>query len=228
MAEDNKVAVYNLPDIKSTSDDAIPNYLASLGFKESHSITDLRLGLGYASLAVAGACFYWDYKLGFDDTKMYSLVAVAVYALLNLALTHFTNVQGDNVYYGTTPSGESITISTKSPKYTPVYQVTVTVTGKAKGSKSVTSIERPFSEWFDSAGNFVALPFQKMFAVNVPVIAAADPKRAAPAVVEEVQALPQYSADVLDMLAAATPGVDSEASATGTSAGKKGGKRRKN
>jgi signal peptidase complex subunit 2 len=33
-------------------------------------------------------------------------------------------------------------------------------------------------QWFDAAGHFVALPFQQMFAGEVPVISKADPTKA--------------------------------------------------
>ncbi len=38
------------PDLKNTSDDAIPNYLNSLKIKQSHYLTDVRLALGYSAL----------------------------------------------------------------------------------------------------------------------------------------------------------------------------------
>lgn len=45
----------------------------------------------------------------------------------------------------------------------------------------MVSLKKPFTQWFDREGGFVALPFQQMFASNVPVIGVADPDR----VVEE-------------------------------------------
>lgn len=125
---EGKIAVYNLAgeyswylfvmkvcfaltpaDLKNTSDDAIPNYLNSLKFVQSHRLTDVRLALGYGALSVAVACFFWDYKLGFDGTKYYSAVAVVVYMALNAALTFWArNVEGNTVYVGKSPSGETV------------------------------------------------------------------------------------------------------------------------
>ena len=99
-----KIAVYNLAgnitklfvlqytcskqtDLKNTTDDALPNYLNSLKFKQSHNLTDVRLALGYASVLIAGLTFYFDFKLGWDKTKYWTLWAVVVYFLLNGALT---------------------------------------------------------------------------------------------------------------------------------------------
>ncbi len=85
------------------------NYLNSLGFKQSHRLTDVRLALGYGSLLVAGACFGWDYKFGFEPTKYYSAAAVLVYMALSAALTLWARyAEGDTVYVGTAPSGETV------------------------------------------------------------------------------------------------------------------------
>jgi len=103
-------AANTLPaDLKNTSDDAIPNYLNSLKFEQSHYLTDVRLALGYSAFLVAGACFLWDYKFGFDATKYYTAAAVAVYMVLNGALTMWIwGREKSIVYVGTAPSGETV------------------------------------------------------------------------------------------------------------------------
>lgn len=101
-----KITVHNLADLKNTSDDAIPNYLNSLGFTQSHTLTDVRLTLGYAAFFIAAASFLWDYKLGFESTKYYTAGAVAVYSVLNTALTLWIwLVEKGIVYVGTAPKG---------------------------------------------------------------------------------------------------------------------------
>ncbi len=77
------------PDLKNTTDDAIPNYLTSLKFKQSHFLTDVRLSLGYAAVVIAAATFYLDYKFGWDKTKEWTLWAVVAYFILNGALTYW-------------------------------------------------------------------------------------------------------------------------------------------
>lgn len=110
-----KITLYNLADLKNTSDDALPNYLNSLGLKQSHTLTDVRLVLGYSAFLVAAACFLWDYKLGFESTKYYTAGAVAVYSLLNTALTMWIWLKEKGiVYVGTAPNGE--TVNTCSPE----------------------------------------------------------------------------------------------------------------
>ena len=74
-------------DLKNTTDDALPNYLNSLKFKQDHGLTDVRLALGYTAVTIAGILFYADWKLGWDATKAYTLWAVTAYFILNSALT---------------------------------------------------------------------------------------------------------------------------------------------
>ena len=74
-------------DLKNTTDDALPNYLTSLKFKQSHFLTDVRLALGYSAVVVAAITFYFDYKLGWDKTKDQTYWAVITYFILNGALT---------------------------------------------------------------------------------------------------------------------------------------------
>lgn len=70
-------------------------------------MTDTRLALGYGAFAIAAACALWDYKLGFENTKLYTAVAVAVYTLLQGGLAFWIGwVEEGTVYQGTTPSGD--------------------------------------------------------------------------------------------------------------------------
>jgi hypothetical protein len=96
-------------DLKNTSDDAIPNYLNSLKFRQSHTLTDVRLALGYTAFGIAAACFLWDYKLGFESTKYYTAAAVTLYTLINGVLTLWIMFREKGVVYeGTSPSGEKV------------------------------------------------------------------------------------------------------------------------
>ncbi len=85
------------------------NYLNSLGFTQSHYLADVRLSLGYSAFVVAGACFLWDYKFGFESTKYYTAAAVALYAILNSALTLWIwTVEKQTIYVGTAPGGTTV------------------------------------------------------------------------------------------------------------------------
>ena len=217
-------------DLKNTSDDALANYLNSLGFRQSHTMTDVRLGLGYTALVVAAACFAWDYQLGWEATKVYTAVAVAIYALLNGAFTLWVwLVEEGTVYQGTAPGGDKtqLFVATSFKKSEPTYQLKVAIVdGKTKETKAF-EFSTPFAGFFDEAGYFVADAFQKMLVKNISVVAKADPKRAAaPEKVEKVAAAAAEETQDLDpeLLDAV---LQAEAQTTGTDKKKSGGKRRK-
>jgi hypothetical protein len=86
---EGKIAVYSVADLKNTTDDALPNYLTSLKFKPNYQIQDIKLVLGYTAVAISAALFYADWKLGWDQTKAYTLPAVVVYFLLNGIFTYW-------------------------------------------------------------------------------------------------------------------------------------------
>lgn len=122
-----KIAVYSLPgkscpvskmgsirlfqaksqiDLKNTTDDALPNYLTSLKFKQSHFITDVRLSLGYTAVVIAAITFGLDYKLGWDKTKDLTLWAVVIYFILNGALTYWIwGVEKGKIFTGENEHG---------------------------------------------------------------------------------------------------------------------------
>ncbi|KAL6694564.1 microsomal signal peptidase 25 kDa subunit domain-containing protein [Trichoderma pleuroticola] len=212
-----KISLYNLADLKNTTDDAIPNYLNSLKIKQTHFLSDVRLGLGYSAFLIAAACFAWDYKLGFEDTKFYTAIAVAVYTILNGLLTFWMMfVEKGVIYQGITPSGEKITVASATKKLDPTYRLSITVTDKSAKSR-IIEVAKPFASFFDESGYFVAAPFQQILATAVPVVGKLDPKR----IKSESQDMLNANPELLDAILAANSG-----SATGAEAAE-GGKRRK-
>ncbi|KAK4170127.1 microsomal signal peptidase 25 kDa subunit-domain-containing protein [Cladorrhinum sp. PSN259] len=233
MASQEKITVYNLADLKNTTDDALTNYLTSLKFTQSHRLTDVRLAIGYSAFLLCAACFGWDYKYGFDNTKTYTAVAVAIYTVLNSILTFWIfYVEKGTVYEGTSPSGKTtIKVSSSTNKNEPVYRLTVEVKNK-DGGKDVLKIDREFKEWFDAAGRFVAAPFQTVLATGVPAIGAVDIKRVQAAVNKKEEAAAEgvtagYTPELLEALANAAVVGSAEGSADSGTDAKKGGKRRK-
>ncbi|CAN8098655.1 unnamed protein product [Discula destructiva] len=217
----DKITVYNLADLKNTSDDAIPNYLNSLKFKQSHTLTDVRLGLGYSAFFTAAACFFWDYQFGFESTKYYSAAAVVIYSILNSALTLWIWLKEKGIIYvGTAPNGETVTIATSTTKNVPIYNLIITLTPKA-GRPTTITLARSFAEWFDEQGHFVALPFQTFLASNVNVIGSFDPKRANPDAVSTASSGDFTAQGLNDVL------TGHDTAETSGSAANKGVKRRK-
>ena len=98
---DTRISPYSLPDLKNTTDDALGNYLRSIGFKQDHSKTDVKLLLGYVAVIIAGVTFAADYKLGWEATKTWTMVAVAAYGILNAAFSYWLwFVEGSTIFEG--------------------------------------------------------------------------------------------------------------------------------
>jgi hypothetical protein len=90
MASSQKISVYSLSDLKNTTDDALPNYLTSIKFTQSHRLTDVKLALGWSAVIISAATFAADYKLGWDQTKNWTAIAVVAYFILNTVFTYWT------------------------------------------------------------------------------------------------------------------------------------------
>ncbi|KAL6720710.1 hypothetical protein ACLMJK_002635 [Lecanora helva] len=185
-----KIAVYSLSgmflvkydnNLKNTTDDAVPNYLTSLKFKQSHFLTDVRLTLGYTAVIIAAITFYADYKLGWDKTKDATFWAVLVYFTLNGALTFWIwGMEKGNVFTGEidAPSkGRSLlSIASSVTKHTPIYNLTVRYQDSNKQPKTL-ELSSPFTRWFDADGVFVAKPFQQWLASEIPLVGQVDPQK---------------------------------------------------
>ncbi|KAL8972370.1 MAG: hypothetical protein Q9183_000596 [Haloplaca sp. 2 TL-2023] len=172
-----QISVYSLSDLKNTTDDALPNYLTSLKFKQSHFLTDVRLALGYSAVVIAGVTFYADHKLGWDATKYWTFWAVLAYFTLNGALTYWVwGVEKGKVFEGQL-NGATISMASSVKKHTPIYNLKVCCE-KAGQQPQTVNISAPFTRWFDSDGYFVATPFQQWLASEVPMVGKADPKKA--------------------------------------------------
>ncbi|KAI4139118.1 MAG: hypothetical protein LQ340_008022, partial [Diploschistes diacapsis] len=158
--------------LKNTTDDALPNFLNSLRFGQSHVFTDVRLILGYSAVAIAAATFYIDYKYGWEDTKVLTCWAVLAYFILNSALTLWIwGIEKRTIYRG---SKDDVVISLASTvnKHSPIYMLKVQHIKKTAdhGTLWVKEIEAPFTKWFTADGQFVPKPFQRWLLDEIPVI----------------------------------------------------------
>ena len=230
--------------MRATTDDALLNYLNSLGLVQSHTLLDTRLALGFSAFLLSAACFAWDYKLGFESTKQYTLVAVILYTLLNGALTYWIMfVERGTIYAGSTKDGKTkirVISDSKKPKQkgeAPSYKLRVDVEDVKTNKVQKIELERRFSEWFDASGRFVPAPFQTVMAQGIPLVGKLDPKRAvaaAPAsggqglAEEQFAETPSYSAEILDAIASGLGESSSTtATTTGSSSNQDAGKKRR-
>jgi len=166
----SEISVYSLPDLKNTTDEALPNYLNSLKFSQDHTLTDVRLALGYASIAISAATFALDYKLEWDATKTLTLVAVVVYFLLQGVLTAWTMFVEKNTVYQGTKDGQKVKINSHVARYTPIYELEFEVDSKPGKNAESYKINSPFSRWFTKDGTFVAPAFQSWLSSEIPMV----------------------------------------------------------
>lgn len=73
----------------------------SLGYIQSHTLSDVRLALGYTAVIAVAAAAYYEYRVGFQEAKGWSTLSVGSYFLLQAALYIWTNyIEKDTIYVG--------------------------------------------------------------------------------------------------------------------------------
>ncbi|MCJ1311788.1 hypothetical protein MMC25_005461 [Agyrium rufum] len=169
----SKISVYSLPDLKNTTDDALPNYLTSLKITQSHFLTNVRLALGFTAVGIAGGLFYYDHKHGWAASRELTFYAVVAYFALNSLLTVWIwGVEKGKVFVGGV--GDSLlTISSSVSKHKPEYKLHIrwsneNTRGIYKWEEK--DISAPFMRWFTEDGHFVAEPFQRWLAEEIPLV----------------------------------------------------------
>lgn len=61
-------------------------------------------------------------------------------------------------------------------KHKPIYKLQVQY-GKTGGEPQSLKLSAPFTRWFDSDGYFVATPFQRWLASEIPLVGETDPQK---------------------------------------------------
>ena len=75
--------------------------MKSINYVQSHTLTDIRLILGYAAVLAVAAAAYYEYKVGFQQAKAWSMLSVGIYFLLNGGLYIWTTyIESDTIYVG--------------------------------------------------------------------------------------------------------------------------------
>jgi hypothetical protein len=73
----------------------------SRNYIQSHTLSDIRLALGYAAVISCAATAYYEYKVGFKDAKSWSMLGIGLYFIFNAALYLWGYfIEGDTVYVG--------------------------------------------------------------------------------------------------------------------------------
>ncbi|KIV91816.1 hypothetical protein PV10_06313, partial [Exophiala mesophila] len=170
-----KVALYATNDLKNATDDAVAPFLTSLPkpytFTQQHKTTNIRLALGYTAVAIAGALFYADYKLGWDATKPYTAPACIAYFLLNSALTYWIwAVEAGTIFVGTREGGQKLTIKSSAKKHSSIYKLKITYEAPSGKKWEDKEVSTSFTEWFSIQGYLQKKEFQAWLTKNIDVL----------------------------------------------------------
>jgi signal peptidase complex subunit 2 len=75
--------------------------MESLGFEQSHTLSNVRLAIGYTAVLACAAAAIYEHKVGFKEAKGLSTLAVGTYLLLNIALYCWGYfIEGQTMYVG--------------------------------------------------------------------------------------------------------------------------------
>lgn len=133
--EFKKVSIYSVPGLKSESDEHLATVFDTLGYTESFTVVDIKLILGYLSVASAGLMYYLDKKFKNDFNNknyvFYIQVLVGIFFTLQFIWYLFSKFVEKNIKYIGVKKGKTIKVitSTKS-KSDPNYQLIINIDGK--------------------------------------------------------------------------------------------------
>ncbi|KPV73100.1 uncharacterized protein RHOBADRAFT_3370, partial [Rhodotorula graminis WP1] len=105
-----KVNTHNITELKNALDDHVKDLLSRPSaagttsrppFTRSYRHDDVRLALGWSSVAVAAATGYYGYRTPFNDSTLWVSLGVALYVVLNTALAlHVALVEKNTIFEG--------------------------------------------------------------------------------------------------------------------------------
>ncbi|KAF8741806.1 Microsomal signal peptidase 25 kDa subunit (SPC25), partial [Rhizoctonia solani] len=177
--EEVKVNNSSLTELKLACDDALRRHLSRPDqFKAQHTHTDVRLGLGYASVAIAAVTGLYSWKKDFEESKPMVWVGVILYMLLTGAQTLYAYfVERDTVFVGKrktvnkrieterlTIGAKTLPSNKKNVSTGPRYVLTASYVHTANGGKSLIrkakqTTEATFTTWFDEEGRMDEVAF---------------------------------------------------------------------
>ncbi|KIK68778.1 hypothetical protein GYMLUDRAFT_54343 [Collybiopsis luxurians FD-317 M1] len=173
-----KVNNVNVTELKNACDDALKRYLSRPElFKQIYLHTDVRLGLGWASVFVAAGTAFYGYKVEFEKSKPVVWVGLILYIFLTLIQSLYAYfVEGNIVYLGKRKTFsrrivseritlESRTVPVKGPT-PPAYSLSVSYVRSASSGKSLlakgkTQRVEGYNNFFDEEGTMDQERFEK-------------------------------------------------------------------
>lgn len=128
--EFKKVSLHSIPGLKTESDEHLSAVFDTLGFTESFTMIDIKLVIGYISVAFAGLMYYLEKKFDNDFTNktyvQYLQILVTLFFVLQFIWYLFSKFVEKDIKYTGTKKGKVIKVSTLTKSKTdPVYQLVI-------------------------------------------------------------------------------------------------------
>ncbi|KAI0728475.1 microsomal signal peptidase 25 kDa subunit-domain-containing protein [Fomitopsis betulina] len=173
-----KVNNASATEMKHACDDALKRFLSRPElFNQIYTHTDVRLGLGWASVFVALATGLYGWKVDFEKSKPAVWAGVILYILLTTIQTLYAYfVEGDIVFVGKRKTfdkrivTERITLTStttpSTPSTPPAYALGLSYVRSTSGGKSLlgrgrSKGERGYNAFFDERGVMDQVAFER-------------------------------------------------------------------
>lgn len=154
-------------ELRTTTDTELPGALQQLGYDESFLLQDIKLGLGLATVGIAGGLFYMDKKLTFQESYNYTVLAIVVYFLVCVVLYGLNNLKSlKNVKYVGLKEGnkdKKISIATWTKGYDALYHVKII----DNQTNQIIEASLPFNKFFDGMGYYNSQAFIDLFKLEL-------------------------------------------------------------
>lgn len=145
--------------MRTEADDNLPLIFDKLGYDQDFGLIDIKLALGYLTVAIAGFLFYLEKNYPFKDTKLIIGGSIALYGLICLVMMYLNrgSQYKDNKYIGT-KNGQKIHVFTLTEsQFSPIYNVKVVFDEKFDGA---VEDKIPFTKVFDTFGFLIEDEFK--------------------------------------------------------------------
>ena len=140
------INVYSISQATETINENLPEIFERLGYKQTFSLVDTKLIIGYSIGVVAGASFLLDKKFKHNDLVLYQQILVALYFILSGIFWWFRKfVEKGAVYTGKKANGDTIKVRTSYVDAEPKCQITF-INGDKKVFEPTLEINKVYTE----------------------------------------------------------------------------------
>ncbi|KAL0265693.1 UNVERIFIED_CONTAM: hypothetical protein PYX00_011407 [Menopon gallinae] len=135
-----KSEIFQLRALKITLDDVLKRYLTTvLGWKQCHTISDIRIFVGLVSIVSAAITLYLSLNVDFSVYKPFVVVLLSVYFALNVLLEIFLFIFPEPVFKGE-KNGSVIVVKSDVKEPHPIYTLAIFRNGESVPVKYAKSV----------------------------------------------------------------------------------------